>query len=82
VTIARTFTDSFAGIARSDVPGFLLAQGAAVLVAVRCSRGCSGAIQGLRIESGQDGTHVMISVSLQILIFQGLGELVTHFLLP
>jgi glycerol uptake facilitator-like aquaporin len=34
VTIARTFTDSFAGIARSDVPGFLLAQGAAVFVAV------------------------------------------------
>jgi glycerol uptake facilitator-like aquaporin len=34
VTVARTFTDTFAGIGRGDVPGFLLAQGVAVVVAV------------------------------------------------
>jgi glycerol uptake facilitator-like aquaporin len=34
VTVARTFTDTFAGIGRSDVPGFLLAQGVAVAAAV------------------------------------------------
>src|SRR6267378_4088719 len=33
VTVARTFTNTFAGIAQGDVPGFLLAQGAAVGVA-------------------------------------------------
>jgi glycerol uptake facilitator-like aquaporin len=34
VTIARTFTDTFTGIGRSDVPGFLFAQGIAVAAAV------------------------------------------------
>jgi glycerol uptake facilitator-like aquaporin len=34
VTVARTFTDTFAGIGQGDVPGFLLAQGAAIAVAV------------------------------------------------
>jgi glycerol uptake facilitator-like aquaporin len=34
VTVARTFTNTFTGIAQSDIPGFLLAQGAAVGVAV------------------------------------------------
>jgi glycerol uptake facilitator-like aquaporin len=34
VTVARTFTNTFTGIGQSDVPGFLLAQGAAVVVAV------------------------------------------------
>src|ERR1700704_1494891 len=33
------------------------------------------------IESRQDGP-VMISGLVQILLFQGLGELITHFLLP
>ena len=30
----------------------------------------------------RDGAHVMISGLVQILLFQGLGELITHFLLP
>ena len=30
----------------------------------------------------RDGSHVMISGLVQILLFQGLGELITHFLLP
>ena len=34
VTVARTFTNTFTGIGQGDVPGFLLAQGAAVVVAV------------------------------------------------
>ncbi|MBY0511450.1 MAG: hypothetical protein K2P94_15025, partial [Rhodospirillaceae bacterium] len=34
VTIARMLTDSFAGIRPADVPGFLLAQGAGLLLAV------------------------------------------------
>jgi hypothetical protein len=34
VTVARTFTNTFTGIAQGDVSGFLLAQGAAVGVAV------------------------------------------------
>ncbi len=34
VTVARTFTDTFAGIGRSDVLGFLFAQGVAVAAAV------------------------------------------------
>jgi glycerol uptake facilitator-like aquaporin len=34
VTVARTFTDTFSGIGQGDVPGFLLAQGIAVAVAV------------------------------------------------
>ncbi len=34
VTVARTFTNTFTGIGQSDVPGFLLAQGAAVIVTV------------------------------------------------
>jgi putative effector of murein hydrolase LrgA (UPF0299 family) len=38
--------------------------------------------QGHGIESGQDGSRFMISGLVQILLFQGLGELVTHFLLP
>src|SRR5712671_5170442 len=40
-----------------------------------------GSAQGSRIESRQDGP-VMISGLVQILVFQGLGELITHFLLP
>src|SRR2546423_283110 len=40
-----------------------------------------GAIQRLRIESLRDGP-AMISGLVQILLFQGLGELITHFLLP
>ena len=34
VTMARTFTNTFTGIEQGDVPGFLLAQGAAIVVAV------------------------------------------------
>jgi glycerol uptake facilitator-like aquaporin len=34
VTVARTFTNTFTGIGQGDVPGFLLAQGTAVVVAV------------------------------------------------
>ncbi len=34
VTVARTFTNTFTGIGQGDVPGFLLAQGMAVVVAV------------------------------------------------
>jgi len=34
VTVARTFTNTFTGIGQGDVPGFLLAQGVAVVVAV------------------------------------------------
>ena len=34
VTVARTFTDTFAGIGRSDVPGFFFVQGIAVVAAV------------------------------------------------
>ena len=30
----------------------------------------------------RDDSHVMISGLVQILLFQGLGELITHFLLP
>ena len=30
----------------------------------------------------RDGSHAMISGLVQILLFQGLGELITHFLLP
>src|SRR5258706_10086164 len=40
-----------------------------------------GTAQGPGIESRQDGP-VMISGLVQILLFQGLGELITHFLLP
>jgi len=40
-----------------------------------------GAAQKLGIESRRDGP-VMISGLVQILLFQGLGELITHFLLP
>jgi membrane protein DedA with SNARE-associated domain len=32
--VARTFTNTFAGIGQGDVPGFLLAQAAAAMVAV------------------------------------------------
>jgi glycerol uptake facilitator-like aquaporin len=34
VTVARTFTNTFTGIGQGDVPGFLLAQGMAVVLAV------------------------------------------------
>jgi glycerol uptake facilitator-like aquaporin len=34
VTVARAFTNTFTGIGQGDVPGFLLAQGIAVVVAV------------------------------------------------
>jgi glycerol uptake facilitator-like aquaporin len=34
VTVARTFTNTLTGIGQGDVPGFLLAQGVAVVVAV------------------------------------------------
>ncbi|HEY6720771.1 MAG TPA: MIP/aquaporin family protein [Burkholderiales bacterium] len=34
VTVARTFTNTFAGIGQGDVPGFILAQAGATLVAV------------------------------------------------
>ncbi len=34
VTVARTFTNTFTGIGQGDVPGFLLAQGIAVIVVV------------------------------------------------
>jgi len=36
VTLARTLTDTFAGIAPSSVPAFLAAQLAGALVAVAC----------------------------------------------
>jgi glycerol uptake facilitator-like aquaporin len=39
VTLARAFTDSFAGIAITDVPLFLAGQGAAALVAMLALRG-------------------------------------------
>lgn len=35
-----------------------------------------------RIKSAQHGSRVMISGLVQILLFQGLGELITHFFLP
>jgi glycerol uptake facilitator-like aquaporin len=38
VTLARTVSDTFAGIRPADAPGFILAQLAAALAAVLCFR--------------------------------------------
>jgi len=68
---------------QGDVPSFLLVSrhsGRRRVPAVRVDP--EGAAQRLRIESGHDDSRAMISGLVQVLLFQGLGELVTHFLLP